>query len=63
MTKTEKVKIEQAIKLLGTDNGYEDAMVILLSLLGHKHPVVEIIKNAKSVSVTEIKIEGPFIFK
>jgi hypothetical protein len=53
MKKDEKIKIAKAIKLLMTDDGFDDAIDILLSLIGGKRAVTEALKDpdAKTVSI------------
>jgi hypothetical protein len=58
MTKRERERLAEAVRLLYTDDGWDAAMRILLPLAGLQSPAMEAADRAKPVSTYEIA-KGP----
>lgn len=63
MTRREREKVLEAMRLFRTDDGYEEAMRILRVLTGGpvETPLEKAVRTATSVKVQDVK-PGPFKF-
>ena len=55
MTKRERDRLREAIRLLKTDDGWDAAMDILLPMAGLYSPVQRLAREAKLVTIDELE--------